>query len=96
MTPVQPTLTIAIDDAVYEVAKMSPQVQQMVAYFDDWRQKEADLTSEVLLVRGALRDLQNTLLQTIQTERAEAQKKAEALGLIPPKDEPAAGQPEGE
>lgn len=95
MTPVQPTLTIAIDDAVYEVAKMSPQVQQMVAYFDDWRQKEADLTSEVLLVRGALRDLQNTLLQTIQAERAEAQKKAEALGLIPPKDEPA-GQPEGE
>ena len=86
MTPVQPTLTIAIDQAVYEVAKMSQQVQQMVAYLDDWRQKEVDLSSELLLTRSGIREMQNQLLTGIQQERAEAQKKAEALGLIPAKD----------
>lgn len=72
MTQVQQTTTITIDDAVYEVANMSANVQQMVQYLDDWRQREVDTTSELLMIRGALRDLQNTLLAAIQTEQAEA------------------------
>lgn len=70
MLPVQPTTTISIDDVVFEVASMTPDIQQMVQYLDDWRQKEVDATSELLMVRGALRDLQNTLLQAIQAARA--------------------------
>lgn len=70
MLPVQPTTTISIDDTVFEVASMTPDIQQMVQYLDDWRQKEVDTTSELLMVRGALRDLQNTLLQAIQAARA--------------------------
>lgn len=72
MPQVQPTTTITIDDAVFEVASMSEAVQQMVQYLDDWRQKEVDAMSQLLMVRGALRDIQNTLLTTIQSERATA------------------------
>jgi nucleotide-binding universal stress UspA family protein len=88
-TPVQPTTTLNVDQAVYEVAKMSPEIQQMVRYFDEWRQVEADKTSEILMARNALQNLQNQLLATIQKEREEAVKKAEALGVIPtpPQDE---------
>lgn len=83
---IEPTTTITVDNVVFDVSKMSAEVQQMVAYFDAWRQEEIDLTSRVLMTRGALRDLQNSLLETIQKERAEALKKAEALGIIPNND----------
>lgn len=78
MTQVQQTTTITIDDAVYEVASMSANVQQMVQYLDDWRQREVDTTSELLMIRGALRDIQNTLLTAIQAEQAEAASAGEA------------------
>lgn len=70
MLQVQPTTTITIDDAVFEVASMSEAVQQMVQYLDDWRQKEVEAMSQLMMVRGALRDIQNNLLATIQSERA--------------------------
>lgn len=71
MTQVQQTTTITIDDAVYEVASMGANIQQMVQYLDDWRQREVDTTSELLMIRGALRDIQNTLLAAIQAEQAD-------------------------
>lgn len=71
MTQVQQTTTITIDDTVYEVASMGANIQQMVQYLDDWRQREVDTTSELLMVRGALRDIQTTLLAAIQAEQAE-------------------------
>lgn len=81
--PVQPTLTINVDGAVFEVAKMSADVQQLVRYFDEFRQREVDLTTDLVMVRGALRDMQNTLLQTIQVERLAAmQKTAEPTQLV--------------
>lgn len=70
MVQVQPTTTISIDDTTLNVADLTPEIQQMVQYLDDWRQKEADVTSELLMARGALRDIQATLLQAIQAAQA--------------------------
>ena len=86
MPQVQQTLTITIDDRVFEVANMSPEVQSAVMYLDEWRQKEADLTSELLMVRAALNDVQNTLLKTIQAD-IEAQNAQAAQPAIVPVDE---------
>jgi hypothetical protein len=88
MKPVQPTTIINVDDTAFDVAKMSPEVQQMIAYYDDWRQREVDLTSDLLMARNALKSIQGELLEKIQAERAEALKKAEALGIIPSATEP--------
>lgn len=77
MPQVQQTLTITIDDRVFEVANMSQEVQNAVMYMDEWRQEEADLTSKLLMVRGAINDVKNTLLKTIQDEIA-AQVQPEA------------------
>lgn len=70
MPKVQQTLTITIDDRIFEVANMSQEVQNAVMYMDEWRQEEADLTSKLLMVRGAINDVKNTLLKTIQDEIA--------------------------
>lgn len=93
MTPVQPTLTITIEDVSYDVANMSDQVRQMVSYMDDWRQKEVDLSSELLMARSALRDIQNTMLATIRQEqeaKAAEQKAAEQAAVELAPVEPAA------
>lgn len=80
MPQVQQTLTITIDNTVFEVANMSPEVQSAVMYLDEWRQEEADLTSKLLMARAAINDVQNTLLKTIQSEQ-EAQ--AEQPAIVP-------------
>ena len=73
MIAIQPTLTINVDGVIFEVSKMSTEVQQQIQYLDEWRQREMDISSDLLMVRGALRNLQDNLLVTIQKER-----KAEA------------------
>jgi hypothetical protein len=94
MPQVQKTMSITIDDNVFEVAKMSEDVQQMVMYMDDWRQDEADLTAELLKTRAAIRDIQNSLLVTIRKEREDAIAKAEALGIMRTPEQPAEDQGE--
>ncbi len=88
-----PTTTINVGDAVFEVARMSSDIQHMIAYYDEWRQREIDLTSELLQVRGALRDLQTQMATAIQKEREDAAKKAEAMGLVPAAPAPAPAAP---
>ena len=73
MAQVQKTTTVTIDEQSFEVASLSENVQQMIALMDEWRQKDADLTSELLMVRAALRDIQNTLLTTIKSETTPAE-----------------------
>lgn len=82
MPQVQKTLTITIDNAIFEVANMSPEVQSAVMYLDEWRQKEADLTSELLMVRAAINDVQNTLLKTIQAEQSAQQEAQPVLSPV--------------
>lgn len=79
MPKIQNTLTLTIDEQAYAVDKMSPQVQQLIAMFDEWRQKEVDAQGDLLLVRAALRDIQRELYDLVTKERAEAMKRAEAF-----------------
>ena len=79
---IQKTLTVTIDEEVFNVEDLSAEVQQLVTYLDDWRQHEADETSSLLKTRAALRDLQNTILAQIQKEKAEAEA-AEAEEAAP-------------
>jgi hypothetical protein len=85
MTPVQPTLTVTIDDVTFDIATMSDGVRQMIAYMDDWRQKEADISSELLMARSAIRDIQNNLLTTIKQdqEKDAAANTSEAEVIAP-------------
>lgn len=73
MPQVQQTTTITIDDEQFAVEDLSQEVQQMVQYLDEWRQDESDQVAQLLKTRAALRDLQNSLLQQIQQDKAAAE-----------------------
>lgn len=72
MPQIVKTLTVNIDDATFQVEKMSTECQQLIMYFDEWRQEEADLVGKLLLVRAALQNQQNALLAQIRKEQEEA------------------------
>lgn len=73
MPQVPQTTTITIDDEQFAVEYLSQEVQQMVQYLDEWRQDEADQVGQLLKTRAALRDIQNSLLQQIQQDKAAAE-----------------------
>lgn len=75
MIQIEKTQTIQVDDVLLDVANCSDQIKQLVVYLDDWRQKEVDLTSELLLVRAGLNDLRNSMIQQLQNE-AQAKQAA--------------------
>ena len=79
MPKIQATVTLNINDQSYAVEKMSPTVQQLVVMFDEWRQKEVDAQSDLLMLRAALRDLQRELYTTITADRDAAMKAAAAF-----------------
>jgi vacuolar-type H+-ATPase subunit F/Vma7 len=72
MAKVQQTLSITIDDTTFEVAGMSEQIKQMVELMDDWRQQESDVSGQLILVRSAIRDIQNSLLTQIRQDQEAA------------------------
>lgn len=86
MLPFQPTTTIQYGEQTFALDKMSDRIKQLVAYLDDWRQKEASMASDLLMVRAAMSEIQNTIKNALDEERAEAQRKAESMGIIPPND----------
>lgn len=77
MQPIQPTTSITVDGETFAVADLSTEVQQMVQYLDQWRQDEVDQASDLLKTRAALRDIQNTLLQQLQQDKAKAEAQTE-------------------
>lgn len=68
MAKIQETVTVSVDEQQYNVADLSDNVKQMIGMMDEWRQKDADLTSEVLMARAAIRDIQNTILAALKEE----------------------------
>jgi len=78
MKQLPPTTTLAIDDnTVFEISQMSPEIQQLVEFYDDWRQQEQERISDLNMVRAALRDLQQQLTVRVQEELAQAAAKPE-------------------
>ena len=78
MPQVKKTSTLTIDDAVCIVEQMSPSVQQMIGLMDEWRQRDADMSTDMAMIKAALRDIQNTIYLTVRKERDDAAKAVAA------------------
>lgn len=77
---VEPVRVINVENRTYDVASLPQQCQTLVAFYNEWRQKEADLKSELLLTQAAVREISREIVQTIQVENA----KTEASAATPP------------
>lgn len=84
---VEPVRVINIDNRTYDVGSLPATVQTLVGFYNDWRQKEADLKSDLLLTQAAVREISREIVQAIQAENAKA---AEATPVDAP---PATLQP---
>jgi hypothetical protein len=83
MPKVQPTLTIEVDGQELKVSDLPENIQQLVALYDDWRQKLADAESYAKLVGVSFQVLADQLRNTIVEEltpktEGDAQQPSEA------------------
>ena len=70
----QATTTITVDGTVFAVESMKDEVKNLVHLMDEWRQRDADLLSDITMVRSALRDVQNNIYVAIKKQMEEAAK----------------------
>jgi hypothetical protein len=66
MFDVQKTTAVTIDQVTIDVSKSSDDVQAMVGLMDKWRQEEVDVSHELLKIRGAIRDIQNSIVAELR------------------------------
>lgn len=76
---ITPITTITVDEnTVLNVSDCSEKVQELVTYFNDWRQREADARSEMLLAQQGLKNLTNEIITQVKADMAPAEEAAPA------------------
>jgi type I site-specific restriction endonuclease len=69
MQPIEPITIINVDDVPHAVSDMSPDVKRLVEFYNDWRNEENQVKSEILKVQASMRDLSREIVATIKKEQ---------------------------
>ncbi len=81
--PIVQTEIITLDDGVdLRVDNQSPAIQQMIEYLDEWRQDEADLSSQLIKTRAAINDIQSSILAALQAEYHQPAADSESTPIV--------------
>ena len=83
---------INVDNVPYDVTSCSTQVQALVEYYNEWRQKEFDLKREVVMIEAAQRELSREIIETIRREQEDKEDDV-AQNTTPAADTAAANDP---
>jgi len=67
---------VNVKGVAYAVDAMSENVQRLVSILNEWRQKEVDTRSELMLVQAAQRELSREIVTVIDAEQAAAANAA--------------------
>lgn len=78
MPQVEDIKVLNIDDDAYSVDEMSDQVKQLVAVYNEWNQKAADVQSELMMVQSAKNDLSRQIILQVRKEKEESEGGAES------------------
>lgn len=78
MPKVDDVRILEINGVPQAVDAMSDTVKKMIAIFNEWSQREADVRNELLLVQAAKQDLSRQISVQIRNEQ-EAQHKAPSV-----------------
>jgi len=68
MPSIQPTLTIDVDGKELKVSDLPEQIQQLVALYDEWRQKLAEAESYAKMVGVSFQVISEQLRNTVVEE----------------------------
>jgi hypothetical protein len=74
MPEVQPIQVINIDNVPFAVDAMSETAQRLVAIYNEWNQKEADIRNELMIIQAAKETLSRQIIEQVRNEKAEAEK----------------------
>ncbi len=75
---VEETKVVTIDDQTLAVDTLPDNVQQLVAFYDDWKQREVDLRSELMAMQAAMRTMQQQIAQAVKASQDAVVAEAEA------------------
>lgn len=80
------TKIVTIEDRPLAVDALPEQAKQLVAFYDDWKQRELDARSEMMMASTAMKALANQIAQiVVEAEQAalnEAELDAEAGDIV--------------
>lgn len=65
MLKVERTLNIVTEQGTHTVSDLPTDIQQIVLYLDDWRERELNLSSELTMASSAIAHAKATLHQAI-------------------------------
>ena len=71
---VEDVKVLNIDETPYAVDTLSEAVQDMVAVFNGWNQKDADLTDELTMVRSAKNELSRRIILQVREDMAASEE----------------------
>lgn len=89
MAEVQDIQVINIDNVPYAVDAMSDTAKRLVAVYNEWNQREADIRNDLMMVQAAKETLSRQIIEQVRTEKAEAEAAAvestdEVVGEVTP------------
>lgn len=76
------TRVVTIDETQHPIEELPEKAQQLVKFYDDWKQKELDARSELMMIQTAMQGLANQIVAAIN----EAQQAAQATTEDPPEN----------
>jgi len=86
----EPITTVNVDGKPYNVADLTPGIQELVEVYFDWQVQELEARNSLLQISCAKNDLSRQIIQQIQA--AEKAKAEEAKNESPASDAPAANE----
>jgi len=84
MAKAEDVKVLNIDGVPYAVDAMSDNVKRLVSFFNDWNQKELDLTSDLLMVQSAKSHLSQQIIFQVRNEKQKAEEAATAPAAVNP------------
>lgn len=71
------TKVVTIDDRTIAVDELPVQAQQLVAFYDDWKQRELEMRSQLMAMQSAMKHIANQIAAVVKQADEEARAETE-------------------
>lgn len=69
MPKVEEIKVVNVDNETYSVDELPEDIRNLVEFYNEWRESEANLRSELMKTQAAMRDLSREMIQMIRNHR---------------------------
>jgi hypothetical protein len=87
---VEETTVVTIDKQTYAVDTLPENVRQLVAFYDDWKQRELELRSKLMAMQAGLKAMAQQIANAVQESIVAEAEVAEGVAANEPVEAEAA------